>query len=279
MPGQSGAHGGWRRRRRATAAAAVLLLVASTGYSQFRRRSDLRLATLDSFDGAFNFCRIAFRGAVNGDGGGWGVDYPRADQNLSVRLSELTKTPISLDKRTGEPNHVLLQLNDPLLFRCPFIMMTEVGALFMDDQEAAHLRDYLLKGGFLWADDFWGEWAWQGWESQIRKALPSGPYPIVDLPMDHPIFHGMFTVRSIPQIPSINFWRGSGGRTSERRDSTVPHGRAIIDEHGRIMVFITHNTDLGDSFEHEGTDREYFVTFSVHGYALGIDVLLYAMTH
>lgn len=278
MPGRSDE--GWRwRRRRAAAVVVALLLAVSTGSTQFRRRPELRPATLDSFDGAFNFCRIAFRGASNGDGGGWGVDYPRADQNLSVRLSELTKTPISIDKRTGEPNHLLLQLTDPLLFRCPFIMMTEVGSLYLDEGEAAQLREYLLKGGFLWADDFWGEYAWAIWENQIRKVLPSGPYPFVDLPMDHPIFHGMFTVRRIPQIPSINFWRGSGGRTSERRDSTVPHARAIVDEHGRIMVFITHNTDVGDSFEHEGTDREYFVTFSVDGYALGIDVLLYAMTH
>jgi hypothetical protein len=258
----------------------ALLLAGAAGYAQYRRGPQLRLATAESFDGAFNFCRIAYRGASNGDGGGWGVDYPRADQNLSVRLSELTKTSISLDKRTGEPNHVLLQLTDPLLFHCPFIMMTEVGSMFLDENEAARLREYLLKGGFLWADDFWGTWAWEVWESQIRKALPSGAFRTIDLSMDHPIFHSLFTVRRVPQIPSINFWRGSGGGTSERgSDSAVARARAIVDERDRMLVFITHNTDIGDSFEHEGTDREYFVTFSVDGYALGIDVLLYSMTH
>jgi hypothetical protein len=118
------------------------------------------------------------------------------------------------------------------------------------------------------------------WESQIRRVLPSGPYPVVDLPADHPLFHSLFTVRRVPQIASINFWRGTGGRTSERgADSAMPHARAILDDRRRIMVFITHNTDIGDSFEHEGTDREYFINFSVDGYALGINVLVYAMTH
>jgi hypothetical protein len=84
----------------------------------------------------------------------------------------------------------------------------------------------------------------------------------------------------VPQIASINFWAGSGGGTSERGDeSAVAHGRAILDKHGRIMVYITHNTDLGDSFEQEAMNPQYFLEFSVPGYALGIDVLLYAMTH
>ena len=88
------------------------------------------------------------------------------------------------------------------------------------------------------------------------------------------------TVNKVPQIPSINFWMGSGGGTSERgRDSATPHARAIIDDHGRVMVLMTHNTDFGDSFEREGDSRQYFLQFSVHGYAFGVNVLLYAMTH
>ena len=178
------------------------------------------------------------------------------------------------------PNHLLVNLADPIINRCPFIMMTEVGTLFISDLEARGLREYLLRGGFLWADDFWGESAWASFENQLRKALPSGQFPIVDLPLDHPIFHGLMTVRRVPQIPSINFWGGPGGPTSERgADSAVPHARAILDDHQRVMVFITHNTDIGDSFEREGDDRTYFIEFSVEGYALGINVLLYAMTH
>src|SRR5262249_34097442 len=113
------------------------------------------MSTHLNYDGAFNFCRIMFRNAPYGDGGGWSVDYPRADINLTFRLSELTATTVS---RTvaGDFNHVVLTLTDPQITHCPFIMMTEVGGAYFDDEEASHLRDYLLRGGFLWADDFWG---------------------------------------------------------------------------------------------------------------------------
>jgi hypothetical protein len=253
--------------------AVVVVSLASVAIAQ----RFYRVATPESFDGAFNFCRIAFRNAMNGDGGGWSVDYPRADMNLSIRLSELTKTPVSLVD--GEPNHLLMRLIDQELFHCPFVMMTEPGGAFLDEQEASQLRDYLLKGGFLWADDFWGEYAWSVWESQIRKVLPSGTYPIHDLPLDHPMFRMVFQVKEVPQIPSINNWRGSGGGTSERFDSDTPHARAILDDRGRIMVLMTHNTDIGDSWEQEAQDPEYFERFSVYGYAFGINVVVYAMTH
>src|SRR6185436_15761101 len=157
--------------------------------------------------------RVVFRQGP-GRGGNWSVDYPRADENLSIPLSELTKTSVGMGT-DDLPNHLLVNLTDPVFFHCPFIMMTEVGSAFLSDQEAANLRDYLLRGGFLWADDFWGEYAWEIWESQLRKALPSGQFPIVDLPIDHPMFHSLMSVKRIPQIPSINFWGGPGGPTSE----------------------------------------------------------------
>ena len=264
---------------------AVLTCVGAMGtvaFGQYRNRasrSAMNYAEPNSFDGSFQFCRIAFRRAGNGDGGGWDVDFPRADQNLSVRLSELTKTPVSFDERK-EPNHLLLQLNQPELFRCGFIMMTEVGSVYLDDDESENLRNYLLKGGFLWADDFWGEYAWAIWESQIRKVLPSNAYPIVDLPLEHPIFHQVLNVSKVPQIPSIGGSQWRYGNTSERgADSAVPHIRGILNEHGRVMVLITHNTDFGDAYEREEDDPDYFKTFSVDGYAFGINALVYAMTH
>ena len=275
-------------RSRAAAAIVLLVLVAAVATAQRgggRRRGSflnqrIPYATLDDFDGSFQFCRVAFRRSSNGYGGGWSADFPRADQNLSIRLSELTKTPVGMDD-DEVPKHLLITLQDPaVLSRCPFIMMTEVGSLALDEAETTALRDYLLKGGFLWADDFWGEYAWEVFESQIRKVLPSGAYPIVDLPLEHPIFHSQVSVTKFPQIPSINFWGGPGGPTSERgRDSAIPHARGILDDHGRVMVFVTHNTDFGDSFEREGDSHAYFVEFSVPGYAIGINVLLYAMTH
>jgi len=237
------------------------------------------MATPESFDGGFNFCRIMFSGSPDGDGANWSVDYPRADINLSIRLSELTRTRISRDS-SGEPNHVLLRLTDDLLFQCPFIMMTEVGNTYFSPQEAERLREYLLKGGFLWADDFWGSWAWDVWAREIGKALPASEFPIVDVPLSHPLFHQQFDVKRVIQIPSIGAWRSLGGGTSERfADSATPEARAIYDKQGHMMVFITHNTDFGDAFEQEAADPEYFYTFSVEGYQTGINVLLYALTH
>jgi hypothetical protein len=239
----------------------------------------LRYATLEDFDGTFQFCRIVTNFAPDGDGGSWNVDFPRADENLSIRLSELTKTPVGMGP-DDLPKHVLINLRQPELFHCGFIMMTEVGRLSLNEEEAANLRNYLLKGGFLWADDFWGEYAWDYFERQMRKVFPAARYPIIDLPLDHPMFHELMDVKRIPQIPSINFWGGPGGRTSERgAESATPHARAILDEKGRVMVFITHNTDFGDAFEREGDNHEYFLEFSVPGYAIGVNALLYAMSH
>ena len=256
---------------------AGLLLAASAGHAQFRNAS-LPIATPESFDGAFQFCRAAFRGIQSGDGGGWSTDYPDADLNLSTRLGELTKTPISRNPPTGEPVHLIVQLTDPLLFRCPFIMMFEVGNFYVDETEAARLRDYLRKGGFLWVDDFWGSYAWTVWESPIRKVLPSGEYPFKDLPLDHTIFHQVFQVSKIAQIPSINHWQAYRDTSERFADSREPHIRAITDDRGRIMVLITHNTDFGDSWEREGVSYEYFLNFSVDGYAFGVNALVYAMT-
>jgi hypothetical protein len=258
----------------------ALLAVATAGEAQRRGRfgPSVRLASAADADGEFHFCRAAYRSG-RGDGGGWGVDYPQADANLSIRLSELTRVRVSFDA-SRDPNHLVVRLTDDGLFQCPFVMMTEVGALYLDESEADRLREYLLKGGFLWVDDFWGSYAWRAWDEQIRKVFPSGQYPIVELPPDHVLFRMHFAVKKVPQIPSINYWMGSGGDTSERgADSATPTARAILDREGRILVLMTHNTDLGDSWEREADDPDYFYHFAVDGYALGINVVLYSMTH
>lgn len=260
----------------------VTLLALAVGAEAQRRnrgfRGYIREPTVNSFDGKFNFCRIMTSASNMGDGGGWSVDYPRADVNLSIRLSELTKTPISVDP-AGEPNHLVIRLTDPALFQCPFIMMTEVGTAYFGPEEAERLRQYLLKGGFLWADDFWGSYAWDHWASELSKILPPHQYPVRDLPLDHPLFRSQFTVAKVPQIPSIGHWYGTGGTSERGADSAEAHARGIADAEGRLLVLMTHNTDLGDSWEREGDDPRYFYTFSVDGYAFGINALLYAMTH
>jgi hypothetical protein len=262
-------------------AAVVVVAAAASGEAQRRGRfgPSVHMATPESFEGEFHFCRIAFRGNSYGDGGGWSVDYPRADINLSIRLAELTKTRVSFAPG-GEPNSLVMRLTDEALFHCPFIMMTEVGAVYFDEQEAESLRNYLLKGGFLWADDFWGSYAWAAWASEFAKVLPPAQYPTRDLPLDHPIFRSMFVIPKVPQIPSINYWAGSGGDTSERgSDSAVAHARGVFDQRNRMMALITHNTDVGDSWEREADDPSYFLRFSVDGYAFAVNVVLYALTH
>ena len=255
------------------------LLLASANAAQFGRgRQAPRLVPPGSYTGSFLFCRISFRNQAGGDGGGWNVDYPRSDVNLSFRLAELTKTPISHDA-SGEIRHIIIRLTDPELYQCPFVMMTEPGGAYLDPLEAAALRDYLLKGGFLWADDFWGERAWAVWAGELAKALPP-PHQIVELELDHEIFHTLYDVKEKLQVPAIGFWVGGRGVTSERGyDSAVPHVRAILDDKRRIMVLMTHNTDFGDAFERETDDREYFIEFAARGYAFAVNALIYAMTH
>ncbi len=260
-----------------------LVFVASLAAAQFGRNRGgstrrAAFATREDFDGGFQFCRLVVRESGQGDGAGWNVDYPRADINLSIRLSELTRTPVSMDD-AKEPKTLLVNLGMPELFRCGFVMMTEPGAAYFTPDEAVNLRKYLLQGGFLWADDYWGEYAWDYFENQLRQALPSATYPIVDLPRTHPIFTQTLDASQVPQVPGIGFWDG-GNRTWERSPrENVPHIRAINDARGRVMVLLTHDTDFGDAYEREDENPEYFMKFSVPGYAFGINVITYAMTH
>ena len=265
------------------AVAAVALLFAAIASAQFGRGGNISIAAHTarpgSFDGRFHYCRGMYRMNPAGDGGSWLTDYPLADIDLSVRLAELTKMRVAFDA-PGQPQHLIVGLTADEMFQCPMLMMQEVGRLFFSDEDARRLRNYLLKGGFLWVDDFWGPYAWDIWATQVGKVLPPGEYPIVDLPADHPIYHTMFDLRGVPQIPGIGYWRGSGGGTSERgADSAQVHTRGISDRTGRLMVLMTHNTDVSDSWEREGEDPRYFYRFSVEGYQVALNVLIYAMTH
>jgi hypothetical protein len=278
-----GTHG----RHRALIALLTLVaavVIAAQVDAQLRRggRNSLtaRIASPEHFDGRFQFCRIEFRNGFGGDldSGDWAVDFPRADINLSIRLSELTRTEVSRDA-SGETNNVVLRLTAPELFNCPFIMMTEVGAADLSDLEILQLREYLLKGGFLWADDFWGTEAWDWWASVVARILPRNQYPIVEITPDHPLFVAQFVVNETPQIANIGHWTRYGHGMERGSDSPHANTRAVLDRHGRIMVLMTHNTDFGDSFEREADDPGYFLHNSVPGYAFGVNALLYALTH
>ena len=263
------------------------ILLASVSFAQVdwggyrRNRMPPRFKPADHRDNGFTFCRLMYTSVRRERAGrGWRTDYPAADVNFMIRFSELTSTTVDFNDR-GNPNHWVVEITDPALFTCPFIMTSDVGTMGLNVAEVTQLRDYLLKGGFLWVDDFWGSRAWSQWASEIGRVLPPSEFPIVDLPLDHPLFQGQYNIWEIPQISNIRFWRNTGGRlTSELgADSDVAHFRAITDTHGRILVAMTHNTDIQDAWEREGEDPRFFEQFAPDGYSLGINVLLHAMSH
>jgi Domain of unknown function (DUF4159) len=218
--------------------------------------------------------------------GFWITDFPDSDLNFSFRLQQVTTIRTDPDGRT-------LRLTDPDLFNYPWIYMVEPGSLLLRDEEVPILRKYLLNGGVLWADDFWGGLEWKQFADQIKRALPEGKW--VELPMDHPIFHCVFDIK-VPknklQTPAINVAEGRHSTDftwetdHQRADGSYPddcsqmHVRAILDDKGHIMVIATHNCDNGDSWEREGENEWFFHNFSEkRGYPLGINVIFYLMSH
>ena len=261
---------------------AGLLLLASAGYAmaQFRggRGVDGEMAPRQFPDADMVICRLVYT-EVRRYGLGWRTDYPLGERNLSIRLSELTRTRVSA-AADGSPHHYLVRLSDDQLFSCPFLMAGDIASIGLSPDDAARLRTYLLKGGFLWTDDHWGSEEWEVWTRELAKVFPPDEYPIELLTPADPIFSTQFVVKEMPQIPNIGYWRRSGGATSEQgADSAEPHFYAVRDRHGRIMIAMTHNTDIADAFEREADDPVFFSRFSPTGYALGINVVLYALTH
>ena len=277
----------YRRMTQIGVGGVVILALASVALGQWsgrgfgRSRFPPRFKPAGHLDRGFTFCRLMYTSDRRDPSGrGWSTDYPFADINFMVRFSELTSTRVDLDSE-GDPNHWVVPITDDSLFSCPFVMTSDVGTMSLSNTEVTQLREYFLKGGFLWVDDFWGTRAWDQWSREIGRVLPAAEYPIVDLPLDHALFQTMFNIWEVPQISNIHFWRSTGGRTTSERgyDSAEPHFRAITDQSGRILVAMTHNTDIQDAWEREGEDPSFFEQFAPDGYALGVNVLLHAMTH
>jgi hypothetical protein len=267
---------------------ALLLLVGSVainaqrGFGRFIREgpgNPIMWPPPDFEDGKFAFCKVMYTSVRSEPMGvGWWTDYPFAGIHLMIRFSELTKGRVSRDP-AGDVQHWVVRLTDDALFSCPFVMASDVGTIGLSPEEVVRLREYLLKGGFFWVDDFWGNAAWAQWSSEIAKVLPPDEYPILDLPLDHPVFQAMFEVTKVPQVTNIMNWRRTGSTSERGAETATAHFRAILDKRDRIMVAMTFNTDIGDSWEREGEDQDFFMRFSPPGYALGINVLLYALTH
>jgi hypothetical protein len=271
--------------RRVAGLAAVLVLFAVTGAVSVAQRfgvvegagAGIRVPPKDFSDGRFTVCKWMFRSERSEPGGvGWSTDYPFGEINLLTRLSELTKVRVSRDGRGV--NYWVVRLTDDQLFECPLLLGSDVGTAGLSNDEVQRLRQYLLKGGFLWVYDFWGTRAWDHWSRQIARVLPE--FPIVDVAPGDPIREALYPIREVKQVPSIFQWGGPGSDPRER-GSDSPHAvfRAIADAEGRIMVAMTHNTDIGDSMEREGDDPQYFAAFSPEGYALATNIVVYALTH
>lgn len=234
--------------------------------------------TSTTFAGGFNHCRLMFM-SDHREKRGWSTDYPGADINFSVRLGELTRTRIIKDK-TGDPDYITVAATEPSLFMCPYILVQDGGSARFSDEEVLRLREYLQKGGFLFVSDYWGSRAGEQWDEEIGRVLPRDKYPIIDLPATHPIWQTMYVVKEVRQMASIQYWRRSGGGISERgADSAVVNVKGIADAHGRLMVVMIHNSDIPDGWEREAEDPQYFYKFSPDAYAVGINVVLYALTH
>lgn len=241
---------------------------------------------------AFTFVRIQYSSGYGGrrsgrggrgyggdyygrGGGGWATDYPDSDLNFSWRLHQLTSLEVN-------PEPLILELTDPRLVDYPFIYLIEPGRgpMVLSEDEVQALRQYLLNGGFLMVDDFWGQEEWYNFYREIKRVFPDREP--VELPITHEIFRIVFHLKEKPQVPSIDVARygRSQGITWERPDAREPHYKALYDDKGRMMAIICHNTDLGDGWEREGEDEWYFHEFSEKkAYPLGINIVFYAMTH
>ena len=216
----------------------------------------------------FTFVRIRYSDE-GGWGGKWATDYPDSDLNFSYRLHELTSLEV-------DPNGKIIELTDDALFDYPFIYVIEPGRMWLNEAEVLALRKYLLNGGFMMVDDFWGEDEYAQFYQNIKRVFPDREP--VELPLEHEIFHCVYDLKIKPQVPSIHAWLS--GRTYERWDAREVHYRGLFDDQGRMMAIICHNTDLGDGWEREGVDPDYFKEMSEKwSYPMGINIVTYAMTH
>jgi hypothetical protein len=204
----------------------------------------------------------------------WDNDYPDGDWNFSFRLQQLTSLEVA-------PDGKVLRLTDPELFNYPFIYMAGVQWMRLTIPERAALRRYLLNGGFVMMDDFWSPEAWANVLSEMRGVLPDQEPR--ELSLDHEIFHTIYDLKELPQVVDIRTWRD--GYTFEYRHGgsdgdESPHFWSYFDDRGRMVALLCHNNDLGDGWEREGEDKEYFHQFSEKkSYPMGINIVIYVMLH
>jgi hypothetical protein len=220
----------------------------------------------------FTFCRIRYQSTRRQRKSGWGDDYPQADYNFMVRLSELTKARISR-WNNGEPGFANFTPMDPDLFQCPYLRMQNAANYDFSPEEIVRMHAYLEKGGFLWMDDNWDP-DFEYIRPNIERILPEGR--IVELQLDNPIFSVFYNIETMPQIPALGAWRRF---RQDSENGEPPHYYAAYDKRDRLSVLVSMNSDVSDSWEREGDDQEYFATFGRRGYSWGVNVAIWVMTH
>ncbi|HEU4620407.1 MAG TPA: DUF4159 domain-containing protein [Gammaproteobacteria bacterium] len=220
-------------------------------------------------EGEFYFARLAYSDAL-GFGrryrGAWLTDYPEAETHLLEGLGRLTRLALG-------PEGVGVDLSSDEIMNYPFIYAVEVGHWQLGEQEAARLREYLLRGGFLVVDDFWGTYEWSVFLDSIQRVFPDRS--IVELEDDNEVLHVLYQLKRDVQIPGVSYVYT--GQTWQR-DGRVPHWRGIYDDDGRLMVAINFNMDLGDAWEH-ADNPAYPEPMTTLAYRFAINYIIYAMTH
>ena len=228
-------------------------------------RPTLRNPSADARE--FFFTRAIYGGGRGFRGGSWATDFPKADRQFLTIIDRL----VDLDAYEREN---AVRLDDPGLRKFPFLYTLEVGYMYLTEPEVKGLRDYLLAGGFLMVDDFWGTWEWANFESEIKRVLPE--YQIVEVPLDHPVFNTVYNIEEIVQAPNLG--NAQRGRRTWEQDGVGPHVRGIFDEAGRLMVIINWNTDIGDAWE--WAEHPYYpLQYSTYAIEITVNIIVYAMSH
>jgi hypothetical protein len=205
-------------------------------------------------------------GGFGGYGGAWATDYPKDDRLFLQGVRRLTR----IHARSMEN---VVDLDGDVIFNYPWIYAVEVGQWYLSDAQAQKLREYLLRGGFLMVDDFHGTYEWDVFMASMSRVFPDRP--VVEIEDKDPIFHVLYDLDERVQVPGLAALYN--GVTYER-DGLVARWRAIYDDKGRIMVAICHNMDLGDAWEW-ADDPEYPERYTTLAYRIGINYVIYAMTH